>query len=164
MLPLTFFPALGKASSPYPYISVALILQNVLKNLLIPWNFSPSPPTILFLLLICYNSLLLPIPALYLCLTSPTSLWAPWRQDLHLHLLNGREFTVQGMRCRVCHGTLYSWNCTRSDSDTHPTFMASLIGNSIVVIIQTFPPSSPVHVPVQTWGNHSWKASGLGSH
>lgn len=45
----------------------------------------------------------------------------------------------------------------------HPAFMASLVGNSIVIIIQTFPPSCPVHIPVQTWGNHSWKASGLGS-
>lgn len=29
----------------------------------------------------------------------------------------------------------------------HSTFMASLVGNSVVVIIQTFTPSSPVYVP-----------------
>ena len=101
---------------------------------------SHSLQQIFCLHLIFYNSLSLPISALHLCLTSPTLLSVPQRQNLHLHLLNVYEpystdryssYAMEPYILKITVDLILT---------PHPILMASLAGEPIVFIIQTFPP------------------------
>lgn len=102
-------------------------------------TFSHSLQQIFCLHLIFYNSLSLPISALHLCLTSPTLLSVPQRQNyLRLHLLNVYEpystdrYASYAMEPYILKITI--------DLTPHPILMASLAGKPIVFIIQNLPP------------------------
>lgn len=112
------------------------------KEPLLPWNVSPSPPKNVSF----FWFSMIAMSALYLCLTSLTSSWAPGRHDLPLHALNVYRSHCPEYECRVCCVSLFSRNCNRSDSDTSP-HRHGLVGNSVVVIIQTLSPESLVNVP-----------------